>query len=35
MAEMLHVNEETFKPEVLDSSQPVLVDFSAVWCQPH
>jgi thioredoxin 1 len=34
MAEMLHVTEETFQLEVLDSSQPVLVDFSAVWCQP-
>ena len=34
MAEMVHVNEDTFKNEVLDSSQPVLVDFSAVWCQP-
>ena len=34
MAEMLHVNEDTFKNEVLDSTQPVLVDFSAVWCQP-
>ena len=34
MAEMLHVTEDTFKIEVLDSSQPVLVDFSAVWCQP-
>jgi thioredoxin 1 len=34
MSEMLHINEDTFKTEVLDSSQPVLVDFSAVWCQP-
>jgi thioredoxin 1 len=34
MAEMLHVTEDTFKNEVLDSNQPVLVDFSAVWCQP-
>jgi thioredoxin 1 len=34
MAEMLHVNEDSFKDEVLDSTQPVLVDFSAVWCQP-
>jgi thioredoxin 1 len=34
MAEMLHVTEDTFKNEVLDSTEPVLVDFSAVWCQP-
>ena len=34
MADMLHVNEDTFKNEVLDSTEPVLVDFSAVWCQP-
>jgi thioredoxin 1 len=34
MADMLHVNEDTFKNEVLDSDRPVLVDFSAVWCQP-
>ena len=34
MADMLHVTEDTFKNEVLDSTQPVLVDFSAVWCQP-
>jgi thioredoxin 1 len=34
MAEMLHVTEDTFKNEVLDSTDPVLVDFSAVWCQP-
>ena len=30
MAEMLHVSEDTFKTEVLDSSQPVLVDFSGL-----
>ena len=34
MADMLLVSEDTFKNEVLDSEQPVLVDFSAVWCQP-
>jgi thioredoxin 1 len=34
MADMLRVTEDTFKNEVLDSAEPVLVDFSAVWCQP-
>jgi len=34
MAELINVTEDTFKAEVLDSSAPVLVDFSAVWCGP-
>ncbi|MEW6287626.1 MAG: thioredoxin [Chloroflexota bacterium] len=34
MAEIIHVNEKTFQSEVLDTDMPVLVDFSAVWCQP-
>ena len=34
MSELLHVDESTFQNEVLNSSEPVLVDFSAVWCQP-
>ena len=34
MTELLHVDEGTFQAEVLNSSEPVLVDFSAVWCQP-
>ncbi len=29
---MLSLNERTFRQEVLESSMPVLVDFSAPWC---
>ena len=28
------VNESEFQQEVLDSSMPVLVDFTAEWCGP-
>ncbi len=34
MAEVPYVTEKNFKSEVLDSAQPVLVDFTAVWCGP-
>lgn len=34
MSQVLNVDEGTFQSEVLDAGGPVLVDFSAVWCQP-
>jgi len=34
MDDLINVTEDTFQVEVLDSSDPVLVDFSAVWCGP-
>ena len=34
MANLHNVTEDTFQAEVLDATDPVLVDFSAVWCGP-
>ena len=34
MTEMQYVTEADFQDEVLKASLPVLVDFTADWCQP-
>lgn len=34
MTEVKYVTESDFQAEVLNSELPVLVDFTATWCQP-
>ena len=34
MVEIDYVNESDFQSQVLDADKPVLVDFTAGWCQP-